>query len=95
MTEDRTALSAALLAEDALVFGLRMNAGVDLGPLRARSPEAPWARVEALIDRLAAEGLAARDGSQVRLEARGRLLADSVGSEVMVAFGQPAAPVAC
>jgi oxygen-independent coproporphyrinogen-3 oxidase len=51
--------------------------------------------VEALIDRLAAEGLAARDGSQVRLEARGRLLADSVGSEVMVAFGQPAAPVAC
>ena len=95
MTEDRTALSAALLAEDALVFGLRMNAGVDLGPLRARSPEAPWARVEALIDRLAAEGLAARDGSQVRLEARGRLLAASGGAEVLVAFGQPAAPVAC
>jgi oxygen-independent coproporphyrinogen-3 oxidase len=95
MTEDRTPLSAALLAEDALVFGLRMNAGVDLAPLRARSPDAPWARVDALIDRLATEGLATRDGSQVRLGARGRLLADSVGSEVMVAFGQPAAAVAC
>jgi len=95
MTEDRTALSAALLAEDALVFGLRMNAGVDLAPLRARSPDAPWARVDALIDRLAAEGLAARDGSRVLLGARGRPPADSVGSEIMVAFGQPAAAVAC
>ena len=92
MTEDRTALSAALLAEDALVFGLRMNAGVDLAPLRARSPDAPWERVEALIGRLAAEGLASRDGDRVRLEPRGRLLADSVGSEVMVAFAQAAAP---
>jgi oxygen-independent coproporphyrinogen-3 oxidase len=94
MTEDRTPLAAALLVEDALVFGLRMNAGVDLAPLRARSPDAPWARVDALVDRLAAEGLATRDGSRVRLAARGRLLADSVGSEVMVAFGQPAAAVA-
>ena len=72
-----------------------MNAGVDLAPLRARSPDAPWERVDALIDRLAAEGLAARDGSRVLLGARGRLLADSVGSEIMVAFGQPAAAVAC
>ncbi len=95
MTEDRTALTAALLAEDALVFGLRMNAGVDLGRLRARCPGAPWDRVGALIDRLAAEGLAVLEGGRVRLEPRGRLLADSVGSEIMVAFGQPAAAVAC
>jgi oxygen-independent coproporphyrinogen-3 oxidase len=90
MTEDRTELSAALLAEDALVFGLRMNEGVDLGLLRARCPDAPWDRVEALIARLADEGLAAVDGARVRLEPRGRLLADSVGSEVMAAFGTPA-----
>ena len=94
MTEDRTALSAALLAEDALVFGLRMNAGVDLAALRARSPEAPWERVDALFERLSAEGLAVCDGSRVRLEPRGRLLADSVGSEVMVALGRPAAQAA-
>ena len=48
MTEDRAALTPALLAEDSLVFGLRMNEGVDLGPLRARSPGAPWDRVGAL-----------------------------------------------
>ena len=95
MTEDRTALTPALLAEDALVFGLRMNQGVDLGRLRTRCPDAPWGRVGALIDRLAAEGLVALDGPWVRLEPRGRLLADSVGSEIMVAFAPPAAAVAC
>ncbi len=88
-TEDRTALTAALLAEDALVFGLRMNEGVDLSTLRARCPGAPWARVEDLVERLESEGLACRDGPRVRLERRGRLLADSVGTEVMSAFRAP------
>ncbi|HXQ80669.1 MAG TPA: radical SAM family heme chaperone HemW [Opitutaceae bacterium] len=91
MARDRVALTPALLAEDALVFGLRMNAGVDVRGLRARCPGAPWERVEALVERLAAEGLVARDGSRVRLEPRGRLLADSVGSEIMAAFDPPAA----
>jgi oxygen-independent coproporphyrinogen-3 oxidase len=95
MTEDRVKLTPGLIAEDALVFGLRMNEGVDLGRLRARSPDAPWQRVEELLDRLVCEGLAAREGSRVRLEARGRLLADSVGSEIMVAFGRASAPAAC
>ena len=94
MTRDRTALTPALRAEDALVFGLRMNAGVDLRGLWARWPGAPRARVEALIDRLAAEGLVSRDGPCVRLEHRGRLLADSIGSEVMVAFDPQAAVAA-
>jgi oxygen-independent coproporphyrinogen-3 oxidase len=90
MTEDRAALTPALLAEDSLVFGLRMNEGVDLGPLRARSPGAPWDRVGALIGRLAEEGLANLDGERIRLEPRGRLLADTIGSEIMVAFSRPA-----
>jgi oxygen-independent coproporphyrinogen III oxidase len=91
MTEDRTALSPGLLAEDALVFGLRMNEGVDLSPLRVQAPDAPWGRVTALIERLADDGLATVDGSRVRLQSRGRLLADTVGSEIMVAFDTPAA----
>jgi oxygen-independent coproporphyrinogen-3 oxidase len=91
MTEDRTRLTASLLAEDALVFGLRMNEGVDLVRLEARCPGAPWGRVLALVDRLAGDGLAAREGGRVRLEPRGRLLADSVGSEIMAAFAAPAA----
>jgi oxygen-independent coproporphyrinogen III oxidase len=91
MTLDRTALTPALLAEDALVFGLRMNAGVDLARLRRLSPGAPWGRVEALLDRLCEEGLASRRGAIVCLESKGRLLADSIASEIMVAFDQPAA----
>ncbi len=91
-TEDRRQLSPALLAEDALVFGLRMNEGVDLARLRARCPDAPWGRVEDLITRLVDEGLASRTGSWVRLESKGRLLADSVGSEIMVSFESAAVP---
>jgi oxygen-independent coproporphyrinogen-3 oxidase len=86
MTEDRVAATPALLAEDALVFGLRMNAGVDLAEWRARCPTAPWSTVEALLDRLAAEGLATRENARVCLTDKGRLLADSVGSELMAAF---------
>lgn len=91
-TEDTRVLTAALLAEDALIFGLRMNAGVDLAPLKAQSPEAPWDQVEALVQRLQEEGLAALDGTTVRLEAKGRLLADAIGSEIMVAFDRLAHP---
>jgi oxygen-independent coproporphyrinogen-3 oxidase len=89
MTEDRLALSPELLAEDALVFGLRMNEGVDLAPLRTRAPDAPWERVWALAERLSGEGLATLEGSRLRLGPRGRLLADSVGSEIMLAFEPP------
>ncbi len=88
-TEDVCELTQALLAEDALVFGLRMNAGVDLVPVKARCPDAQWARVEALVGRLVEEGMARQDGSRVRLLPKGRLLADSVGSEIMVAFDRP------
>jgi oxygen-independent coproporphyrinogen-3 oxidase len=88
-TEDACELTDELLAEDALVFGLRMNAGVDLAPLRSRCPNAQWGRVEALLTRLSDEGMACRDGSTVSLLPKGRLLADAIGSEIMVAFGRP------
>ncbi len=91
VTEDRVALTPALLAEDAMIFGLRMNEGVDVAAWRARCPAAPWPAVEALLARCVAEGLAVREGPRVRLTNRGRLLADSVGAEVMEAF-QPLIP---
>ncbi len=90
MTEDRLALDARQLAEDALIFGLRMNAGVDLAAWRARCPEAPWETVEALASQLAEDGLAERAGARLRLTERGRLLADSVGVEIMEAWHEPA-----
>jgi oxygen-independent coproporphyrinogen-3 oxidase len=85
-TEDRVTLSASLLAEDALIFGLRMNAGVDLDPWRRRAPDAPWPMVEDTLATLAAAELLVRDGDVVRLTNRGRLIADSVGAEIMAAF---------
>ncbi len=86
-TEDRVMLTPALLAEDALIFGLRMNAGVDLAALRVLFPAAPWTDVAATIARLVDGGLAKRDDDMLCLTPRGRLLADAVGTELLGAFG--------
>lgn len=89
MTEDRLALTPRQLAEDAFIFGLRMNEGVHLEPWRTCAPDAPWVDIEHLLQRLAAEGLAEASESAVRLTKRGRLLADAVGLEIMQAFQEP------
>ncbi len=83
MTQDRRALSEALLAEDALVFGLRMNRGVDLAAWRLRCPNARWREMEDSLARLAGEGLVERGGGIARLTRRGRLLADAIGVELI------------
>ncbi len=105
MTEDRVVLTPALLAEDALIFGLRMNAGVDLVALRRRFPDAPWAAVDVIVARLVDAGLAERVGADVnsvtqagpgdrlRLTSRGRLLADAVGAELLGELGAGAGTV--
>ncbi|MBI5692676.1 MAG: radical SAM family heme chaperone HemW [Verrucomicrobia bacterium] len=86
LTEDRVRLSPELLAEDAVIFGLRMNAGVDLEAWRREAPTAPWGEVEAVLDRLVSEGLARREEARIGLTERGRLVADAVGAEIMGAF---------
>ena len=91
VTEDRVALTPALLAEDALIFGVRMNAGVDLAELRGRFPSAPWAAVDTEIGRLADAEVAEVVGGHLRLTPRGRIIADAVGAELMEAFAQAAA----
>ncbi|WP_043582911.1 radical SAM family heme chaperone HemW [Geminisphaera colitermitum] len=101
-TEDRTPLTPALLMEDAAIFGLRMNEGVDLDALAARFPDAearlPLARLRAAAARLVATGLAEQtdngnnDGHHhLRLTPRGRLLADAVGAELVGALTEAAA----
>jgi oxygen-independent coproporphyrinogen III oxidase len=92
MTDDRVALTPELLAEDALIFGLRMNAGVDLAIWRAVAPNAPWPAVDDILQALAAAELLQRDETIVRLTDRGRLVADSVGAEIMAAFEPVAEP---
>ncbi len=86
VTEDRVELTPVQLAEDALIFGLRMNEGVDVAYWRQRSPAAPWVAVEELVQRLVAGELARVEGTTVRLTDRGRLVADAIGAEVMEAF---------
>ena len=65
-------------AGEALVFGLRTEAGVDLAPLAARYGEAPLAGREAALERAVRSGLARRDGSRVRLTGAGFLIADEL-----------------
>ncbi|MEY4487821.1 MAG: hypothetical protein RIQ79_329 [Verrucomicrobiota bacterium] len=83
MTEDRVRLTSGLLVEDAMVFGLRMNAGVDLHALKARFPAAGWDDLDRTLWRLTEQGLIERNDAVVKLSRRGRLLADSVGSELV------------
>jgi oxygen-independent coproporphyrinogen-3 oxidase len=85
-TEDRVVLTPSLLAEDALVFGVRMNAGVNLAELRGRFPSAPWRSVELQVNRLQEAGVADINDGHLRLTPRGRIIADAVGSEIMDAF---------
>jgi oxygen-independent coproporphyrinogen-3 oxidase len=67
-----------------------MNEGVDAKRWRECCPEAPWTVVDALLARLEEDLLATRADGIVRLTNRGRLLADSVGAEIMEAFaGEP------
>jgi len=69
-----------------LIFGLRMNQGVDVAMWRDRVPDAPWGAVEDVLGMLAENELLVRDGGRVRLTDRGRLVADGIGSEIMAAF---------
>nr|WP_221773474.1 radical SAM family heme chaperone HemW [Ruficoccus amylovorans] len=80
---DEVDLTPAILATDTLIFGLRMNAGVDLARLERDwpgldlSPVRPWAR------ELADEGLALLEGDTLLLTPAGRLLADRVGASAL------------
>ena len=89
VTESRTAVTPELLAEDALIFGLRLNEGVDLDLWRRRCPGAPWPELEGLFARLESEGLLRREPPRVRLTDRGRLVADAVGGELIGRIATP------
>lgn len=77
------ALSAELLAFDRLIFGLRMNRGVDLCELAVRFGQELPPVVADYLEHLVAEELATLSGAQFRLTKAGRLLVDRIGSELM------------
>jgi oxygen-independent coproporphyrinogen III oxidase len=70
--------------EEAMFLGLRMNDGVDLEALRVEFGE-DWMRcaMEAMDD-VAEAGLIVREGSMVRLTARGRMASNEVFSRLLV-----------
>jgi oxygen-independent coproporphyrinogen III oxidase len=84
-TADLTQLTPGLLAEDAVIFGLRLNEGIDLSTIASRFPQADLSPAREALAAWAAEGLAelSVDGNRARLTAEGRLVADGIGTELV------------
>lgn len=90
-TTDRTRLTAGLLAADSVIFGLRMNRGVNVPRLRKRFPSARWEALFDLMPKFVFSGLLEHNpDGDIWLSPRGRLVADSIGADVLEAFEPPA-----
>jgi oxygen-independent coproporphyrinogen-3 oxidase len=86
--EERVSLNDRILLADSLVFGLRMNQGVDYAALRQRFPQAgDLTALDELMNRLVEAHILLSDKNQLRLTQKGRLLADAVGSGVLEQMG--------
>lgn len=72
-----------ILAQDLLVFGLRMNEGVDLAALEVRFPGALPQEWPDFQKRLLEAGLACLEAGRLLLSPEGRLLADRIGAEIL------------
>jgi oxygen-independent coproporphyrinogen-3 oxidase len=78
---EEASLAAAEAADEALVMGLRLRDGIDAGAIAERfnlPAVVDWRRV----GRLAASGHVARDGTHLKLTAKGRLLLDHILGEI-------------
>ena len=77
-------LDAATLMVDAIIFGLRMNAGINLEAINARFKlPSVMARMEPFFERLGDEGLLVKKGPNINLTQQGRLVCDAVGTAVL------------
>lgn len=80
-------LDTEILTADAIIFGLRMNAGIDLAEIATRFPTADAIpRLEPLLARCVDAGLLIQTGAHVRLTHQGRLVCDAIGSAVLQAL---------
>jgi oxygen-independent coproporphyrinogen-3 oxidase len=81
---EQVTLNQNLLMADSLIFGLRMNQGVDLELIHQRFPEATnRTDLEKHLQLFQREGLLTEQGSHYVLTHRGRLLCDAVGSALL------------
>ena len=76
------ALGARELVGDYLLFGLRLNEGIDLGEVGRRCPQVDLDPPRRFLDQLVEEGLLEGRGDQFRVTDRGRLVVDRLGAEV-------------
>lgn len=80
-------LTPSILLGDCMVFGLRMNQGVDLHKLSKRFPTENLSCLNALWNNWAEESLIEfLDNRYVRLTLKGRLVADRIGIEILMAL---------
>ncbi len=82
---DVTVLDPRMLAIDAIIFGLRMNDGVNIAELEKRfAVKLRQDRLLVAFQQLEEEGLLAMVNDTLHLTPEGRLLADSVGSHLLM-----------
>lgn len=81
-----TALSPAEMAREALLMGLRLAEGVDLGTVAAKSGHPKNALVDReAVARLSRYGLVTQSGTQLRVLPDGMLLLDRILAEIVAA----------
>ena len=82
--EDFQKLTLRDLAEDALLFGLRMNQGICLSDIDQRFglSEKYLRELVQFVENLSEEGLAERSNGWVRLTDSGRVRADAIAAEM-------------
>tara|TARA_Y100000588_G_scaffold387114_1_gene484181 strand:- start:4038 stop:5204 length:1167 start_codon:yes stop_codon:yes gene_type:complete len=88
--KDVVSLGPLELAEDYLLFGLRLNEGIGLRKVAELCPEADLEPLRLFFHQLGEEGLTEARGDGFRVTDRGRLLVDRIGSEVAHRFASVA-----
>jgi len=86
LKEQRQALQPADLLSDALIFGLRLNTGVNPQALAQRFATPLPHSVQNLFTQLQSEGFMKTNGANFCLTDEGRLRADAVGVEILECF---------
>lgn len=82
--EEEVRLNDSTVLVDAIIFGLRMNRGIDLGALMERFPGAgDLTPLKLQLEQFEAQGLLNRSASRYTLTQEGRLLADGIGSQLL------------
>lgn len=84
-TDNQVCLTSQQLLEDALIFGLRMNVGVDLRRVRERFGAEALEAYRPMLEGFVADGLAVWDEthSRISLTRAGRMVVDAIGAELV------------